>query len=529
MKNRKTALALLIATITFLFAPLAHATDIPLLTWERGKQQNIVLGGSSTNSGWKIFMVAPGQSDREFTSSLPNKAGFVVYSIELPNTLPLGGYSIEARTNGSSKSTVAAVNVIARSYYTISSIPTDLRLLFILYALIISTFAVIRVRRYSRLSFTRDKSHHRAKSDEQSKDRLSVVIKPFYGFRIRRQIEVERSFLKFISYKDGEPLHRLSPSVWAVTPFIAFLVGIYMSYSIQSTTIVPNVALPLIILVVVVGAVDALSGASAAVGFVFASFILGDITGMRSFLAVVSFVMAWCVPSMLASLYLLLLKVDLKVNFPKLSDKAMQLLALFLSALFGSTIIIISAVLTDSLVINFQGNSFLRWPLALITLIVIFAKNFAEDLIQKYRTRREIEVETFEEVITLSQVMSTGITFIVMTAIFGVTYVWSEKMAQSFFATIVISTPFFLNTLAFPENIARRFKLMKRNLLLEIIAISGLTALVYQAIQHLPMSTREKAQAFILIGLVPLLLHSLYSAISVSSENVNIEEEEEKV
>ena len=529
MKSRKTALALLIATFAFFFAPLAHATDIPLLSWERGKQQNIVLGGSSTNAGWRIFLVAPGQSDREFTSSLPNKAGFVVYSIELPNTLPLGGYSVEARTKGSTKSTVAAVNVIARTYYTISSIPTDLRLLFILYTLIISTFAVIRARRFSTLSFTRDENLLRVKTDEQSKSRLPTVIKFFYRFRARKQSEAERSFLKFISYKDGEPLHRLSPSLWAVTPFIAFLVGIYMSYSIQERTVVPNVALPLIILAVVVGAVDALSGASAAAGFLFASIILGDINGMRSFLAILSFVMAWWLPSMLASLYLLILRVDLKENFPKISEKVKDLLALCLSAMFGSTIIIISAIVTDSLVINVQGSSFLRWPLALITTVIIFGKNYAEVLIQKYRARREIKIETFEESILLSHVMSNGITFTLMTAIFGITYVWTEKVAQSLFATFVISTPFFLNTLVLPEIVGKRFKLIQRNLLIENIAISGLTVLVYQGIQHLPMSTREKAQAFILLGLVPVLLHSLYSAISVSSENVLIEKEEEAV
>ena len=527
MKSKKTSLVLIVALLTLLTAPFAQATDIPLLSWERGKQQNIVLGGSSSNAGWKIFLTAPGQPDLEFAPSLPNKAGYVVYSIELPNNLRLGGYSVEARAAGSANSTVAAVNVIARSYYTISSIPTDLRLLFTLYALIISSFAVIRAQKYSSLSFTRDKSHHRSKSDEITNGRLPTLIKPFYGFRARRQAQLEKSFLKFISYKDGEPLHRMSPSAWAVTPFIAFLVGIYMSYSIQETTVIPNVALPLVVLVAVIGAVDAVSGASAALGFLFASLMLEDITGMRSFLSALAFVMAWCVPSMLASMYLLAFKIDLRNNYPKIPGKMKELLALTLSAILGSTIVFISAILTDSLVVNIQGNSFVRWPLAVIIAIVIFGKNYAESLIEKYRTRHEKEIELIEESIILSRVMSPAMTFALAIAIFGITYVWTEKASQSLFATLVISAPFFFNTLAFPEGVGRRVKLVQRNLIIEIITISTLTVLVYQGIQYFPMSTREKAQAFILLGLVPVLLHSVYSALSAAREGVSLEKAEE--
>ncbi len=143
MKSKNFAVALLVAIFSALI-PSASAADIPLLSWERGKQQNIVLGGPSTGSGWKIFLVAEGQADREFSASAPNGAGYIVYSIGLPRDLPLGGYAVEARAKGAPNSAVAAVNVIERTYYTISSIPTDLRLLFTFYAIIISSFAIIR-------------------------------------------------------------------------------------------------------------------------------------------------------------------------------------------------------------------------------------------------------------------------------------------------------------------------------------------------------------------------------------------------
>lgn len=504
--------------MSLLTASFAQAADIPLLSWERGKEQNIVLGGSSTNAGWKIFLVAPGQEDRQFSSSLPNKAGYVVYSIVLPNDLPLTGYSVEARAAGSPDTAVAAVNVIARSYYTISSIPTDLRLLFTFYAIIISSFAVIRARKYSSLSFTRDKSHRRIKGEEPSGSRVPKIFQLFYKFRSRRQAEMEISFLKFIAFKDGEALHKLSPIAWAIAPFATFLLGLYMSWSIQATTVLPNVAIGLIVAAAVIGAFDAISGATAAAGFIFASLILGDVNGMRSFLAVIAFVLAWCAPSALASMYLITLKIDFSDGFSTLSPGIKRVLAIVISAIFGSVLVMISAILTDSLVINIQGSAFARWPLMAIVAAVIILKNSLEEFIDASRVKRGKVVESIEESIFLARTISPGTTFIFAVAFFGITYVWTEKPLQSLIATFIISSPFFLSFMVFPEVAGKRFPMIRRNLIIETTLISFITAGVYALIQHLPMSTKEKAQAFILLGLVPVLLHAMYSALVASSE-----------
>jgi hypothetical protein len=527
MKSKNFALVLLLAFFAAI-VPNASAAEIPLLSWERGKQQNIVLGGPSNGSGWKIFLIAEGQADREFSASLPNSAGYIVYSIDLPKDLPLGGYAVEARSKGAPDSSVAAVNVIERSYYTISSIPTDLRLLFTFYAIIISSFAIIRARKYSYLSFKRDKSHRRKKGEDNEASRVPGIFQPFYKFRSRRQAEMEISFLKFIAYKDGEPLHKVSPILWAVTPFITFLLGMYMSYSLQATTIIPDVALYLIVIAAVVGALDAISGATAATGFLFASLILGDINGMRTFLAVVAFIMAWCAPSMLASMYLIALKIDFSESFSRINSRVKTVLALAISALLGSIAVMISAILTDSLVINLQGNPFARWPLMAIVAAVIFLKNLSEMLVDRSRRYREAQVEEVEESIFLARVISPSMTFLVTFSLFGIIYVWTEKPVQSFIAAAIISAPLFLSFIVFPEVAGKRFPMIRRNLVLETFIISLTTAGVYGGIQFLPLTTREKAQAFILLGLVPVLIHAIYSALVVSSERSRKQEGEVK-
>jgi hypothetical protein len=337
---------------------------------------------------------------------------------------------------------------------------------------------------------------------------------------------MEISFLKFIAYKDGEPLHKLSPILWAITPFITFLLGMYMSYSIQGITVIPNVALYLILIAAIVGAVDAISGVTAAAGFLFASLILGDINNMRTFLSVIAFALAWCLPSMLASMYLIVLKIDFNEALSKASSRVKTLLALAISAALGSMAVIISAILTDSLVINKQGDPFARWPLMAIVAVVIFLKNLVEVLVDRSRRNRGSDVQSVEESIFLARAISPGMTFLLAIAFFGIIYVWTDKPVQSLIATAVIAAPFFLSFMVFPEVAGKRFPMIRRNLVLETVLISLTTVGVYAGIQYLPLATREKAQAFILLGLVPVLIHAIYSALVVSSERAKKKEAE---
>jgi hypothetical protein len=202
-----------------------------------------------------------------------------------------------------------------------------------------------------------------------------------------------------------------------------------------------------------------------------------------------------------------------------------DVLALVVSAAFGSTAVVLSAILTDSLVINVQGNSFARWPLMALVALVIILKNFAEVAIDNSRRKKGNEVEVLTESIYLARVISPSMTFLLAVALFSITYVWTEKPLQSLIATLIIAAPFFLSFMVFPEVAGKRFPMIRRNLVLETIVISVLTVAIYAGIQYLPMSTREKAQAFILVGLVPVLIHAIYSALVVSSERTQLKEE----
>ena len=85
---------LLVSLYLLLTSPASHALEIPLLTWERGKVQNIVVGDASQQKNWTIKLLSEKNVEITFTNSRENSRGFIVYSGELPADMPLGQYSV---------------------------------------------------------------------------------------------------------------------------------------------------------------------------------------------------------------------------------------------------------------------------------------------------------------------------------------------------------------------------------------------------------------------------------------------------
>jgi hypothetical protein len=95
----KRAKLIALALIAIFIAPTAaQAFDIPLLTWERGREQQVVLGGGAYTQKWVVTLEGNGQPSKTFTASDKNAAGYVVYSLFIPADFPTGAYSID--TNG---------------------------------------------------------------------------------------------------------------------------------------------------------------------------------------------------------------------------------------------------------------------------------------------------------------------------------------------------------------------------------------------------------------------------------------------
>ena len=488
----KRILALLVASFAIATpAMAATAANVPFLTWENGKTQSIVLGGPGSNGAWKMELEGEGIAPLTFSKSPKTAQGSYIYSLDIPKSLNPGGYVIQAVEGSGRKTLVAGVQIKERETYRISEIPTDLRLLAIIFAALTAIFTVIRSRRYAFLSFTRRKF--------ESKFFL-------YNFRNTRLASEGNSLARYVALRSGEPLHRLSPIAWSLLPWLALPLGVFTAIKIQFDAAIPNGPIALFFICAALGALDATTGIALALSLGFMHVALGNVTNVRSLVVAVTFTLAWYFPAMIASLLDLTIARDLK----KLPRQSAALLSALAAALVGGLSVAMSTILTDSLVINRQASELLRWPLAAVVAVVIFIKYVIASLLN----REELE----EEKLYMARVVSPGLATTLFFGTMLLVYVWTNQASSALLGSLIISAPYFLLFLVFPKLGKFMKSEARRNIVIELLLVVALTYGVYFLIQQLPLAVISKSRAFILLGLVPSLLHALYSVIVASGE-----------
>ena len=83
----------------FLISPAANAAttvNVPLLTWEAGKQQVVVLGGPGSNGAWKMQFEGENIDPLAFKQTRKDGKGAYLYTLDLPKDLTPGAYVVQA-------------------------------------------------------------------------------------------------------------------------------------------------------------------------------------------------------------------------------------------------------------------------------------------------------------------------------------------------------------------------------------------------------------------------------------------------
>jgi len=132
-----------------------------------------------------------------------------------------------------------------------------------------------------------------------------------------------------------------------------------------------------------------------------------------------------------------------------------------------------------------------------------------------------------EEKLFLARVVSPGFAFILFFSSLLLIYVWTNNVVATFVAGAVMSAPYFLLFVVFPKLGRLKLPAAKRNVLIEVAIVAGLTFAAYWAIQGLPQAVIIRSRIFILIGFVPSLLHAIYSVAIASAEYAARNEEQE--
>ena len=499
----------LITLISVLSLPIANAADIPLLTWERGKEQNVVLGGGSVNNAWKILLVQNEKEILTFRTSKVNKEGFAVYSISLPDDLPLGSYTIETEGKKSTRSTVAGVNVVKLAYFTIAQIPRALIFLIVFLAFITTTISTLRARRYKSLSFLESLKF---RDDQESAiNSIPRFLRGIYRRRRDSLSSITPSLFRFNLESSGQLLHKISPTSWAALPLVAAAFGAFIADQTQTHGGIPNTPLFLLGIASLIGVIDAYSGITLLGSFLFFQVITGSVTSLRDFVAVLALGLGWFAPVLISNLFLIVGSRDFEAILKGSSRRISQILNLFIAGSLGAAAYVATRVLTDSVAIKVGDNRSGLIYLALLLGCTMGLRSYLESVIDKYRQVRPgnqvFEVLNFNLHRALSP-MSLSAIFIFLAFII---YVWTSSLVVSVVSALVITLPFILANARFSKIYVSSLKRIPRNALLESFLVGLITYGVFLYIQTLPYEITQRSRALLLFGSLPALLHAIYS------------------
>jgi len=479
--------------------PNASATDIPVLTWEKGKEHNIVLGGYGIVKDWKIQLTSISGTPLDFTMSRKEARGFVVYSINIPDKYPSGIYTVETKSSAEGSKIVAGVRIVPISNFNLIQIPVKLFIILITVILLISTLSISRMKKYERIEYLRSKL----------KPAPSGFLALPYRFRNSAVEEIHKSIFKFQLIREGELLHKFSPIAWAVLPWVSLIIGAgvasneHMAQGVKLTPVVVYAA------VAVIGLLDPFSGFMAGTGFVFIHAITGNISSVRSVMSMTAICLGWFAPGLISSFYADALNKDRYSLFFK------RFLPDLLASTLGGLVFFTFELLTNSFADHRGPISADGYLIPTIYSILVFARISGEKFLNKdlHQTGENYQIRS----LTLKRVISPRTILFISCYIAGSIYIWTESAIFAIEIGTIISVPLTLLMVRFENPVISIFKKLERNIFMETVVLGLIAYLVFNYIQTLPIEVTQKGRMIIGYSAVLLLIHGIYSSIYDSS------------
>ena len=502
---------LLIAFITLSMAP-AHAEDIPVLTWEKGKEHNIVLGGNSQVKNWKIQLTSTTGETLDFKQSKLDPKGYVVFSVQIPDSYASGVYTVVTTGVGVPEKIVAGVKIVALSDYNLIQIPTKLILILLTLIFLVSTLSIMRMQKYERIEYLR------AKPTETLPGIFNLLAK----FRMGAIAELRKSLFKFQLVREGELIHKLSPITWATLPFATALLGGYIGLNGELILGVSLIPFALYALAAVIGVIDPFSGFTAALGFAFAQSISGNVTSVRSVMSLVAVGIGWVAPGILSSLYQDILNKDNYFHFAK------KFVPDLVASVIGGLIFLVAQLLTNSFVDQVAPIAVSTYLIPMILSVVIFARiNLYRYLVKDlHQTGENYQVR----ILVLPRVLSPRTITFAGLYLAGTVYVWTQSLQFAVVSSILLSTPLALLMVRFESPVIKAFKNAQRYILIEIVVIATISFISFFYIQSLPLEVTAKGKLLILSTAIILFIHGFFSSVfdsSSRSDQINVPEQEQ--
>ena len=482
-----------------LSAPVASAADIPVLTWEKGKEHNIVLGGNGIVKDWNIQLKSDGGDPLDFSMSRADSRGFVVFSVDIPEKYPSGIYTVETNSPSEDSKIVAGVRIVEISDYNLIQIPTKLFIILITLIILISTLSILRMQKYERIEYLRGK--------------LAAApggpVGFLYRFRESSIEEIHRSIFKFQLIREGELLHRFSPAVWAVLPWAAMAIGAAVS---AEQSLIDGVKLTPVLIyagIALIGLLDPFSGFMASVGFAVVHLMTGDVSSVRGVMSLVAISVGWFAPGLISSLYADALNKD---SYPMFLKKFVPDA---IASVVGGLVFLVAELLTNSFADHQGPISTSGYLVPFIFSLFIFVRIKSEKFLNKdlHQTGENYQIR----VLVLPRIISPRTILFALIYFSAALYVWTESISFALQIGLLLALPMSLLMIRFENPVIPFFAKYQRHIFFETMALIAIALSVFNYIQSLPLEVTQKGRMFIGYAAVLLLIHGFYSSVYDSS------------
>lgn len=286
----------LVFVFTFFFTHIniAQAAESPTITWEGGREQSITMGGATSTKLWNLTIENSAGVSIPFLRSKPNAAGFVVYSVTLPDDLALGTYQVMMHGPNGEASIATTVEVVESTVYLPSHDPLGIAALALAGLALISFFAL------------RDETMPTRGTTENSNDVITFNSSRFVRWidflrfnALHGLVNQSRFLTKIIA--SGSYIQALTGPLVVLMPIVGLVVGTRLGLTTDMTSTLVPTSVALIAVVIVIGILDALSGAVAISSFILFSLGRGHVQTVAHIQTLVGLMLLACLPAIAAS------------------------------------------------------------------------------------------------------------------------------------------------------------------------------------------------------------------------------------
>jgi fumarate reductase subunit C len=517
--NKRVITLSLITLFTFLSISSSHALDIPLLTWERGKAQNIVVGGGQNISDFKVQLISERTPAVEFSSSKTNKNGFRVYTTQLSDSLPLGNYSVYVVSNSSKEgSLIAQVRVVGIENFNILQSPKNTGVLGVLITFILVFLSTLRSRKYTFLQFFR---HKKLVEDgsilyEKSIPRFAYRT---YLLRVGALNSFRPSLFKFLMEFDDALLHKFSPLVWTFLPVFGLLAGIHGG--IVTGGHLPIIPFYSLLLLSLISILDAYSGIYVLSGFAIGQIIMGQVMNLRSVIAISALGLAWISTSLFSTYMYLVAQKDIDSVGVKKFRKLRSFVLITTTSIFAIIFFVFAILLLES---TSAGSNL---PTTTLINTVIFlgiitaAKMYVHENLDQRLFRKGRSNSLEEHMHHVTHVISKPWAITIIVASFLTSFIWTEDWKLALLIgilTLIFFASLFINIEISPLNFLKK---IRRSILLESLILALVVALSYLYIQTLPLQSSDRSFIYLVLAFFIPILHrflSNFNEVPISKE-----------